>query len=738
MGHVAAFEEIASSETCSKATQTTSILSADSPRKHRLRTLIGKKRKEIYSLKSKMSSMRATISVSPRKLKKIPNATRNLLEDVVSEDLLTFIQKQVKLSTVKKHGRRYDESLKALAISIYHISGKAYRFLAKLFHLPSKKTITNAVSKFASGVGFSEKSLLVIKQRVEALQPSARVCTLIMDEISLKANLYYDCSKDCIIGFEDFGDGQTSGQVANSALVLMVRGLISKWKQPVAYYLANESVRSGHLRTIISKALFHLEEMGLNVVSVVSDQGSNFIRFFDEMGVTEDKPYFEMRGKNYFTIYDPPHLLKSVRNNLLKYIFQYEEHLAKWSDIEKFYRKEEKEALRLAPKLTEKHINLTGFSKMKVKLATQVLSHSVAAAINTYVRFHALPLSASGTALLLEKFDRIFDCCNASSFKDPKTGRRPITSTSLHVQELTDALSFIKSIKVVNCITKENRTSQIKCLTGWCITIRSILGIWKKLQQEENISFLVTRQLNQDPIENFFGCIRQQGGNSDNPTPIQFIRAYRKLFHINLLSVVSGNCEADKNNLLVNIEHLEQNRQILSSITSPPTIIIDSTDYASEDFQKEILKNNAVSYVAGYLLRKTFAKHKCDDCSALATGNLDFDQGAFLFFKAYNNESNLFGGLVAPSELMITFTLNLEDEFTKHMQTLRKTAEVGKELLHKLEKIKLDVHCEEFDRKYLLMLFIRLRIYYCLKFANRVLEKPKKRKNRKYIKVRHL
>ena len=284
--------------------------------------------------------------------------------------------------------------MKAIAISIYHISGKAYRFLAKLLNLPSKKTITNAVSKFASSK-FSEKSLYVRKQRVEVLEPSAKICALLMDEISLKANVYYDSSMDCVVGLEDFGDGQTSGQVAHSALVLMVRGVVCKWKQPVAYYLANESARSGRLKTIIFEALGHLEEMGLNVVCVVSDQGSNVIRFFDEMGVTEEQPYFEMRGKMYFAIYDPPHLIKSIRNNLVKYDFEYDTHVAKWSDIENLYSKDEKEPLRLAPKLSEKYVNLTGFSKMKVKLATQVLSHTVAAAINTYVRFHALPLSAA-------------------------------------------------------------------------------------------------------------------------------------------------------------------------------------------------------------------------------------------------------------------------------------------------------------------------------------------------------
>ena len=73
--------------------------------------------------------------------------------------------------------------------------------------------------------------------------------------------------------------------------------------------------------------------------------------------------------------------------------------------------------------------------------------------------------------------------------------------------------------------TGEDRTSQLKCLKGWCITLKSIYDLWHKLQREHQISFLCTRQLNQDPLENFFGFIKQQVGNSDNPTPVQFRRA---------------------------------------------------------------------------------------------------------------------------------------------------------------------------------------------------------------------
>eukprot|EP00794_Sanderia_malayensis_P010406 gene10406-11494_t len=182
------------------------------------------------------------------------------------------------------------------------------------------------------------------------------------------------------------------------------------------------------------------------------------------MGVTVDKPYFQIRKTNYFVIYDPPHLIKSIRNNLLKYNFEYGLYVAKWNDIKNFYRQDEKQTIRLAPKLTEKYFNLTGFSKMKVKLATQVLSHTVAAAIYTYVSFQGLPGSAVGTAQLLETFNKIFDCCNSSSFTESKFCSRSITTGSPHVRELENALSFIQSIKVINPGNNEDRTSQLNAL----------------------------------------------------------------------------------------------------------------------------------------------------------------------------------------------------------------------------------------------------------------------------------
>jgi len=242
--------------------------------------------------------------------------------------------------------------------------------------------------------------------------------------------------------------------------------------------------------------------------------------------------------------------------------------------------------------------------------------------------------------------------------------------------------------------------------------------------------------LNQDTLENFFGSIRQQGGNNDNPIPIQFQRAYKKLFHSNLLQVNTGNCEDDIDESLVKLANIKD--------TSPPDLTMTTNslqlvtpDYRNEQFQNRMLAENAITYVSGYLLRKTFLKHTCNLCkSTLVDDDSYDDRRTLLSFKAYDSDSS-YGGLIAPSNVMLQYTIQLEDTFIKHLRNLQKVTCVGRDLLQLLESIHLDQPCDSFNTKYLLMLFIRLRVYYCLKFANRELRTPG-RKNKKYFKVAHL
>ena len=115
------------------------------------------------------------------------------------DNLATFIRMQLKLHKKKKHGRRYSPQLKSLAISIYHASGKAYRLLSKLFILPSKASLHGYISKMPNNTGISQAALKPIEKKVMEMGPQDRLCTLCMDEISLKTNLTYNLPEDKII-----------------------------------------------------------------------------------------------------------------------------------------------------------------------------------------------------------------------------------------------------------------------------------------------------------------------------------------------------------------------------------------------------------------------------------------------------------------------------------------------------------------------------------------------------------
>ena len=201
------------------------------------------------------------------------------------------------------------------------------------------------------------------------------------------------------------------------------------------YFLVHESCKSIDVKRILFDAIDKLDSIGLKVVCVISDLGSNFQQLTRELGVTPTQPWFLTEfGKKIF-LYDLPHLIKAVCNNLMKYDFHFGVKMASWQD-KNLYDRDSLMSICCCPKLTEKHINPNGFTKMKVKLATQVLSHTVAAAISMYVSLGALPASAAGTAEFITAFDQIFDCLNSSSVKSAqgKLYRKALSDSSVHLK----------------------------------------------------------------------------------------------------------------------------------------------------------------------------------------------------------------------------------------------------------------------------------------------------------------
>ena len=69
-------------------------------------------------------------------------------------------------------------------------------------------------------------------------------------------------------------------------------------------------------------------------------------------------------------MYDPPHLLKNIRNNLKNHGYTIETHDINWQHINDFYEADISKPILMAPRLSKKHVDLPPFAALRVSLAS--------------------------------------------------------------------------------------------------------------------------------------------------------------------------------------------------------------------------------------------------------------------------------------------------------------------------------------------------------------------------------
>lgn len=253
---------------------------------------------------------------------------------------------------------------------------KVYKFLQRFLKLPTPRALRKITSSYELISEINDFMFDFLSFKIKTFNEDAKQCILCIDEMVLKTHLFYSISKDEIIGFHATNKNK-SYEPSKYALVIMLRGINSNWKQTIAYYFVSVDI----MYTVIRCA----ENIGFDINAIVSDQRANFLMFARTLGVSVDRPYFTIDGKNIVYMFDPPHLLKSTRKNMFfKHNFQMNNKLTDTVYLEKFYNAHKQKLNRCAHKLTDIHINPNSFQKMKVRYAVQVFSSTVAASMETY------------------------------------------------------------------------------------------------------------------------------------------------------------------------------------------------------------------------------------------------------------------------------------------------------------------------------------------------------------------
>ena len=193
-------------------------------------------------------------------------------------------------------------------------------------------------------------------------------------------------------------------------------------------YFLTKDVTSYQIMPLFWKVVSVLELVcNLWVCAAVSDGASPNRLFYqlhaelvepDGGDVINYTPNLFAPGRNIYFFSNAPHLLKTTRNCLFnsgsgkrtRYMWNNGNYML-WDHIAKLYYSDLDSGLHQLPKLTVDHIVLKSYSKMKVSLAVQVLSNTVAQALE----HHYSSGEAHETTRLCKMMNDFFDCLNVRS-----------------------------------------------------------------------------------------------------------------------------------------------------------------------------------------------------------------------------------------------------------------------------------------------------------------------------------
>nr|XP_037875754.1 uncharacterized protein LOC119630429 isoform X2 [Bombyx mori] len=585
-------------------------------------------------LLSELRKTKCTLASLKKSAKLIDNLSSEFLKEIVTSALIN--QKR------KSQGKRWTIKNKISALAIFKRSPKAYRYLRYLAPFPSIKTLQKLMKKIPVEPGLNTAVLDHPKKLAPIKKIRAKLCSLVFDEIALKERLTYSEATDKVEGFIDYGY-ERKDELANHALVFMLQGIGRKIKQPLAFYFIRGTVSSEKLAVLIKDIIKEITNSGFQVLSTICDQAPtnmgalSLLKEWNNGGHN----YFEFENKKIYIIYDIPHLLKSLRNNFLKQGFlKMGELKGQWSHLVEV--EERNRNFLYLSKLKSTHVQPKYRAKMKVKYAAQIFSQTVAAVLKllaTNVENVHRSDEILQTALLIEKFNKLFDYTNGpSGHADVKKGiRENVSAKTDHLAVWTEYRKQLSTLTFFNHNGVEAKN--VKCVQGYIISLKSLRDIWLEVQ-DLGYKYLNLRQLNQDALENLFGLIRQHGQTNKHPTCSTFIAAMKT-------SIISGltaphsknsNCEEDKKELMTDFHDLvfgfkdedDQGQDINESPSHVSTENENEEDnpvlsIPEEEEYKEIvcdlakISNQPVVYISGYLASVILKKNDCQVCRETLT-----------------------------------------------------------------------------------------------------------------------
>jgi len=546
--------------------------------------------------------------------------------------------------------------------------------------------------------GILHDVLKIMELNGNNLEDYQKLTVLMFDEVKVCSTLEYDTLQDEVVGPHD------------QMQVVMARGIASPWKQPVFVDFDRKMTKE-----ILFSIINELDQIGFKVICCVSDCGGGNVGLWRTLDISYDQPVFCIpNGRNIVFIPDAPHILKLVRNWLLDTGFIKDDKLINKQPLEALVSITSTE-LSVCHKLSNEHLICEGSQRQKVKLATQLISHTTATALKHYEPISDKKLN-SDTAEFIELINNWFDLANVSHPNDNSTPFKAPYGLFLEEQNalLDKVYDFIFNMR---CINKSNLQLFQKALLMNINGTRKLLNIVK----EHGLKYLLTSKSNQDALENLFGQLRTRGGLNDHPSPLNALYRLRMIIlgkNPGVVSTSSNTNDKNQEEFMVANTFKQINFKLTDNEknedTETGTDTDTDTDTINDNKSINEMTQDAIEYLAGWIAKKYRMKFPELGCTTTQLNTSRVNDHNYQLSTWTEHLS--YGGLIVPSNYFKTKIFRIEKLFRKiTKRQIPKGQRVVKQLTQKI------FNRMDFDEKYypVIQAYVKQRIFIRMKYTTK-------------------
>jgi DNA transposase THAP9 len=647
-------------------------------------------------LQKRMKNVKDLLAEMQKKQMITEHAEQNLLSSF-DDSAFDRITRRMRSAAAGKLKARYPIELRNFALSLHFYSAKAYDFVRSQFGncLPHPKTLANWYSCIDGNPGFHDEIFAALRCMSESRIGNQPICSLMMDEMAIRRQVEWDGRR--YVGYVDMGvavEDNSNLPVAKEALVLMIVSMTEHWKVPVAYFLI-DGLQGKERANLVRICLQKLHDAGIKIVSLTFDGCSANCAMALQLGARLDaeqpQSSFEHPSdpnERVCIFLDACHMVKLMRNMLADKgsLLDVDNQEIKWAYIENLQALQTTEGLRAGNKLHERHVQWKQ-QKMKVKLAVQALSASVANALEFCQTTLDLPQfqGCEATVKFIRTIDRLFDFLNsrnpiARGYKAPMR----MSNAAVWRPFVAEAQEYLRGLKLASgqLVSQSLRKTAV---IGLIMSSMSAVSLFDTLVKDESaLKYLLTYKASQDHLELFFSAVRSRGGWNNNPSAVHLKAAWKKLLaHQQLKEVKTGNCVAQMSCPVLTISS-RIDRQEKSDVATVAALRLTDALYKlsdentdSETYGPQIdlsmLSNfveNVVVYISGFVVRKVAKRLACTDCRAVLYWSKASDELFPADFGLLEIKDR--GGLLRPSHDVVHLCKASESRFRSTMGPFEK------------------------------------------------------------------